>query len=110
MAKKKFNVKFDHDQPFGRVASRDTGMEGVAYRQGGHYFNSQHEAVKEVPGWSDKKAAEAKKKEAEIETARLAEEAKLAESVLGDLDGVDPHADAQKENAAAEAAEKAVEE
>jgi hypothetical protein len=105
--KKNIDAPFDHKASFGRVTSDDEGMISVAFRQGGYYYDSQYNPVCEVPGWSDKRAAEAEAAEKAEEARQAAATAAAAESILGDLGAVaDPNAEASKENAAAAAAEE----
>lgn len=101
--------KLDRTRAFGRVSSMGDDLRGVAYAQDGWYFDSNEVAVKEMPGYAEaqrKSAAAAEAKAADQErTAENNEAADRAAAILGDLDS-GGSGDAQKENAAAENAER----
>lgn len=97
--------KLDRSKPFGTISRLNPDpKDPSAFVQDGIYFDSRDEACGEVPGFreaADKRAAE----EAErAEAAEQSETADRAAAILGGL-GEDPAAEAQRENAAAEAAE-----
>lgn len=96
--------KLDRSKPFGSISRLNPKPGDAAFEQGGYLFNSADDHVGEVDGFQERQAAADAQEIAEVEAQEAADTADRAAAILGDLGG-DPAADAQRENAAAEAAE-----
>lgn len=103
MAKK---AKLDKSRSFAVISSLDP--KSPCYEQDGIFFGSDELECGKTEGYDKKKQAEADKAAAAEQAEKDAADAAAAKEILGDLD--DPNAEAARENAAAEAAEKAAEE
>lgn len=100
MAKK---ARLDKARPYATISSLKP--QKAVYEQDGVLFDNDGVECGKVDGYDERKRREAEAAAKKSEDKKAAAAAASAEEILGDL-GADPNAEAQRENAAAAAAEE----
>lgn len=104
-------AKLDKKRPFGRISSLNLAPDAPAFEQDGILFDSRGKEVGRTPGYERLQAQKLAKQERDRKADSAADVeavSRRAEALMELGSQVDPHADAQRENAAAENAEASV--